>query len=108
MVDNRTISAITPVDESTSDVRFMVYIGRTPSKDPAAGRGQGAGVRRRKSSGSSARTSTSGHTSAIPTRRRWRASEYEGFTAIRNWAMQFYPDGRGGSAADLVYAAQKG
>ena len=35
MVDNRTISAITPVDESTSDVRFMVYIGRTPGKDPA-------------------------------------------------------------------------
>ena len=34
MVDNRTISAITPVDESTSDVRFMVYIGRTPGKDP--------------------------------------------------------------------------
>ena len=28
-------------------------------------------------------------------------SEYEGFTAIRKWAMQFYPDGRGGSAADL-------
>ena len=33
MIDNRTISAITPVDESTSDVRFMVYIGRTPGKD---------------------------------------------------------------------------
>ena len=29
MVDNRTISAITPVDDRTSDVRFMVYIGRT-------------------------------------------------------------------------------
>jgi hypothetical protein len=29
------------------------------------------------------------------------SSEYEGFTAIRKWAMQFYPDGRGGSAADL-------
>ena len=28
MVDNRTISAITPVDDRTSDVRFMVYIGR--------------------------------------------------------------------------------
>jgi len=28
-------------------------------------------------------------------------SEYEGFTAIRTWAMQFYPDGRGGSAAEL-------
>ena len=36
MVDNRTISAVTPVDESTSDVRFMVYIGRTPGKDTAA------------------------------------------------------------------------
>ena len=32
MVDNRTISAITPVDEYTSDVRFMVYIGRTPGE----------------------------------------------------------------------------
>jgi hypothetical protein len=26
------------------------------------------------------------------------SSEFEGFTAIRNWAKQFYPDGRGGSA----------
>ena len=32
MVDNRTISAITPVDERTSDVRFMVYIGRVPGR----------------------------------------------------------------------------
>ena len=46
MVDNRTISAITPVDESTSDVRFMVYIGRTPRQGPGAGRGEGARVRR--------------------------------------------------------------
>lgn len=29
-------------------------------------------------------------------------AEYEGFTAIRKWAMQFYPDGLGGSAADLA------
>jgi hypothetical protein len=29
------------------------------------------------------------------------SSEFEGFTAIRNWAKQFYPDGRGGSAAEL-------
>ena len=37
MVDNRTISAITPVDDRTSDVRFMVYIGRQTgrvAKDP--------------------------------------------------------------------------
>ena len=47
MVDNRTISAITPVDECTSDVRFMVYIGRTPGKDPARAEAQGARVRAR-------------------------------------------------------------
>src|SRR5690349_13006425 len=33
MIDNRTISAVTPVDDRTSDVRFMVYIGRTPGRD---------------------------------------------------------------------------
>src|SRR4029078_1763259 len=33
MIDNRTISAITPVDERTSDVRFMVYIGRIAGRD---------------------------------------------------------------------------
>ena len=70
MVDNRTISAITPVDESTSDVRFMAYIGRTPGKDP-----RGPSSRRassdRKSSGSSSRTSTSGRISATRTRPRW-------------------------------------
>ena len=41
MIDNRTISAITPVDESTSDVRFMVYIGRPPAgsaNDPSGPR----------------------------------------------------------------------
>ena len=29
------------------------------------------------------------------------SSEFKGFTAIREWARQFYPDGRGGSAAEL-------
>ena len=33
MVDNRTITAVTPVDDDTSDVRFSVYIGRTPGDD---------------------------------------------------------------------------
>ena len=36
------------------------------------------------------------------------ADEYEGFTAIRKWARQFYPDGIGGSAADVYAASQKG
>jgi 3-ketosteroid 9alpha-monooxygenase subunit A len=68
MVDHRTITAVTPVDDDTSDVRFSVYIGQHQRySDPPA----------------------------------LSSSEYEGFTAIRNWAMQFYPDGRGGSAAEL-------
>jgi 3-ketosteroid 9alpha-monooxygenase subunit A len=29
-------------------------------------------------------------------------SELAGFTAIRQWAMKFYPDGKGGSAAELA------
>jgi hypothetical protein len=33
-------------------------------------------------------------------------AEQQGFTAIRNWAKQFYPDGIGGSAAEVY--AQKG
>ena len=30
-----------------------------------------------------------------------------GFTAIRQWAMKFYPDGKGGSAAELAAAKTK-
>ncbi len=81
MIDNRTISAITPVDESTSDVRFMVYIGRpprVPPKTPSVPRRRPASSAPR-SSGSSVRTSTSGHTSATPIRllsraRSWKVS----------------------------------
>ena len=68
MIDNRTISAITPVDERTSDVRFMVYIGRTPGKDSPRAAEPRPPSSATRSSGSSARTSTSGHTSGTPTR----------------------------------------
>ena len=47
MIDNRTISCITPVDESTSDVRFMVYIGRTPGQGHRARGHQSRRIRRR-------------------------------------------------------------
>ncbi len=67
MIDNRTISATTPVDDYTSDVRFTVYIGRVPGKD-APGTKQRRESSARTSSGSSSRTSTSGHTNAIRTR----------------------------------------
>ena len=107
MVDNRTISAITPVDERTSDVRFMVYIGRKPGDDSREGGGQGPefGAGRHPAVHPGRRHLVS--TSAIRIRRRWRTPSTKGFTAIRKWAKQFYPDGIGGSAAE-VYAAQKG
>jgi phenylpropionate dioxygenase-like ring-hydroxylating dioxygenase large terminal subunit len=105
MVDNRTISAITPVDDRTSDVRFMVYIGRRPGDDSpkaeAKARDFGAEVIRQ-------------FTQDIHIWQHQRYSdppalvgaEQQGFTAIRNWARQFYPDGIGGSAAEVF--AQKG
>jgi 3-ketosteroid 9alpha-monooxygenase subunit A len=86
MVDNRTISAITPVDDRTSDVRFMVYIGRTPGKD-------------------SARADAKAHEFGQEVIRQFAQDihiwQHQGFTAIREWAKQFYPDGLGGSAAEL-------
>ena len=105
MVDNRTISAITPVDEYTSDVRFMVYIGQAGKAPIPNGHSARRRSSARRSSASSSRTCTSGATSATRIHPRLSSSEFEGFTAIRNWAKQFYPDGRGGSAAELQAAA---
>jgi 3-ketosteroid 9alpha-monooxygenase subunit A len=103
MIDNRTISAITPVDDSTSDVRFMVYIGKpnhTPSDPERAARkaaefGEEV-IRQFKQDIHIWSHQRYSDPPALST------SEYEGFTAIRKWAMQFYPDGLGGNAADLL------
>ena len=104
MVDNRTISAITPVDERTSDVRFMVYIGRDAGqairREPRSRRGSSA----RKSSGSSSQDIHIWSHQRYSDPPALSQREFEGFTAIRKWAKQFYPDGLGGSAAE-VYAA---
>lgn len=100
MVDNRTITAVTPVDEYTSDVRFSVYIGRKPNSDPAK-----AERKAQEFAQEIIRQFT--QDVHIWAHQRYSdppalsSSEYEGFTAIRNWAKQFYPDGRGGSAAEL-------
>lgn len=114
MIDNRTISAVTPVDESTSDVRFMVYIGRTPGRDDqrTADKAQMFGeevIRQFAQDIDIWRYQRYSDPPALAT------AEYEGFTAIRKWAKQFYPDGlpgersdgisKGGSAAEL--AAQR-
>src|SRR5438045_333731 len=100
MVDNRTISAITPVDEHTSDVRFMVYIGRTHGKDTplAETKAQEFGQEVIRQFSQDVYIWWHQRYSDPPA---LSSSEFEGFTAIREWARQFYPDGRGGSAADL-------
>jgi len=91
MVDNRTISAITPVDENTCDVRFTVYIGRTAGDSPKA----------------EARAREFGQVVIdqfqadidIWSHQRYQAnpalapSEHKSFTEFRDWAAQFYPDG---------------
>lgn len=95
MVDNRTISAITPVDESTSDLRFMVYIGRPAS---GAGRDPERAERKAREFGQEVIRQ---FTQDIEIWAHQRYSdppglttdEYEGFTAIRAWAKQFYEKG---------------
>ena len=106
MIDNRTISAITPVDDRTSDIRFMVYIGRPKAqvRNPERARVKaeefGAEVIRQFR-----------QDIHIWSHQRYSdppalaSSEMKGFTAIRNWALKFYPDGKGGSAADLAARA---
>ncbi|MCG5432167.1 Rieske 2Fe-2S domain-containing protein [Mycobacterium sp. MYCO198283] len=90
MVDNRTISAVTPVDEATSDVRFMVYIGRTPGRDDVR-----AERKARQFGDEVIRQFT--QDIHIWSHQRYSdppalaTAEYEGFTAIRRWAEQFYP-----------------
>jgi phenylpropionate dioxygenase-like ring-hydroxylating dioxygenase large terminal subunit len=105
MIDNRTISAITPVDDSTSDVRFMVYIGRTPGGDPARAETRAAEFGREVIRQFEQDIHIWSHQrySDPPA---LANAEYQGFTAIRQWAKQFYPDGIGGSAAEVY--AQKG
>ncbi|MBJ7339685.1 Rieske 2Fe-2S domain-containing protein [Mycolicibacterium sp.] len=101
MVDNRTISAITPVDEFTSDVRFMVYIGRTPGRDDqrAEAKAKTFGEEVIRQFSQDVHIWAHQRYSDPPA---LASSEREGFTAIRTWAKQFYPDGRGGSAAELA------
>ena len=95
MVDNRTISAITPVDESTSDVRFMVYIGR--SGDPPQGKDPARAELKAREFGQEVIRQFSQDIEIWAHQRYTEqpaltSGEYEGFTAIRTWAKQFYPE----------------
>lgn len=111
MVDNRTISAVTPVDDRTCDVRFMVYIGRpadTAGRDPdrVQARAEDFGREVIRQFEQDVHIWSHQRYSDPPA---LSPGEHEGFTAIRSWATQFYPDGIGGSAADVHAAhAQRG
>jgi 3-ketosteroid 9alpha-monooxygenase subunit A len=107
MIDNRTISCITPVDEYTSDVRFMVYIGRTPGKDTerAATKAADFGDEVIRQFRQDIHIWSHQRYSDPPA---LTGAEFSGFTAIREWAKQFYPDGIGGSAAEVYAALEKG
>lgn len=92
MVDNRTISAITPVDENTCDVRFMVYIGRTPNDDTPKAEARAHTFAQAIIDQFQADLSIFAHLRYTDTPG-LTGAEYPGFTAIRNWADQFYPKG---------------
>jgi 3-ketosteroid 9alpha-monooxygenase subunit A len=91
MVDNRTISAITPVDDSTSDVRFMVYIGRRPGDGSPKAEARAQAFAQDVIDQFAADVHIWSHQrySDPPA---LTADENEGFTALRKWATQFYPE----------------
>jgi 3-ketosteroid 9alpha-monooxygenase subunit A len=91
MVDNRTISAVTPVDDSTSDVRFMVYIGRRPRDDSPRAEAKAQAFAQDVIGQFAADVHIWQHQrySDPPA---LTADENEGFTALRKWATQFYPE----------------
>ena len=90
MVDNRTLTAVTPVDDATSDVRFSVWIGRRPGDEspelPAGAKFLADAVIEQ-------------FTADIRIWAHQRYSdppalthgEYDGFSQLRRWAKQFYP-----------------
>lgn len=97
MLDNRTATAVTPVDDTTCDVRFSVWIGRRAGgPEPSA------------TAAAQARGVIEQFEADIEIWRHQRYTdpaalvrdEHAGFTALRKWATQFYP----GTAAEPAHA----
>ncbi|MBJ8344681.1 Rieske 2Fe-2S domain-containing protein [Antrihabitans sp. YC2-6] len=90
MIDNRTMSCVTPVDDSTSDVRFTVWIGRVAGGDGPEPPSRAKYL---------AQAVIDQFVADIHIWKHQRYSdppalsraEYKGFNAIREWATQFYP-----------------
>lgn len=92
MIDNRTMPAVTPVDEHTSDVRFTVWIGRKPGEDGPEITEYGKMMAGFVIEQFEADIEIWAHQrySDPPALSR---KEFTGFKALREWAVQFYPDG---------------
>ncbi|MCV7019437.1 Rieske 2Fe-2S domain-containing protein [Mycolicibacterium aichiense] len=100
MVDNRTISAVTPVDEFTSDVRFMVYIGRKPGDDSPRAEAKAQAFAQDVIDQFAADIQIWQH-QRYTHRPALATTEFDGFTAIRKWANQFYVSDHQGEPANV-------
>lgn len=92
MVDNRTATAVTPVDDSTCDVRFSVWIARRPGTDEEASRAHAERAAQGVIDQFLADIEIWSHQKYADPAALARG-EYAGFTALRTWAQQFYPEG---------------
>ncbi|MEQ6902164.1 Rieske 2Fe-2S domain-containing protein [Nocardioides sp. YIM 152588] len=90
MIDNRTATAVTPVDDRTCDVRFSVWIGRDPSLDEETSRARAIKHARGVIEQFQADIVIWSHQKYADPAALARG-EYAGFTALRRWAQQFYP-----------------
>jgi 3-ketosteroid 9alpha-monooxygenase subunit A len=103
MVDNRTASCVTPVDDGTCDVRFSVWIARDRRRDEESS----ARAARRHARGVIEQFEAD---IEIWSHQRYAdpaalvKDEYAGFTALRAWAGQFYPDPAQVAAAERTGA----
>lgn len=91
MVENRTMPAVTPVDDHTCDVRFTVWVGKKPGEQDATeltdyGKTMADLI-----------IEQFEHDVEIWSHQRYSdppalsRREFKGFTALREWAVQFYP-----------------
>jgi 3-ketosteroid 9alpha-monooxygenase subunit A len=97
------VSGVTPVDDDTSDIWFASYIGRDDNaytESDAQIFGQEV-LRQFELDIAIWQHQRYSDLPALAT------AEQAGFTAVRQWAKQFYPDGIGGNAAE-VQAASSG
>ncbi|MFT3900070.1 MAG: Rieske 2Fe-2S domain-containing protein [Gordonia sp. (in: high G+C Gram-positive bacteria)] len=96
MLENRTMPAVTPVDDHTSDVRFTVWIGR--KEDERGPEFDGVMTEYGKTMAGFVIEQFEADIEIWAHQRysdppALSKKEYAGFTALREWARQFYPDG---------------